>query len=200
MKRPAGEMQDRKSTHPPLWISDTDRHGRPVRRPVIEAAYRIWGRVLDHLQQQRQDVAPAAEVLEATCHSVSRAVSRKSKANPVRNLDSYLFWAFIRAHRRRVAKERRIQYVESVEALEKPDDSWASMLENEIQLKELLGYLDPKAREMLMGRIAGHSWKEIGESLGLTAHNAEVQFAYAIKNARRRLFGVGPDKSGRRDR
>lgn len=114
--------------------------------------------------------------------------------------EGYHFWAFIHAHRRRVAKEQRIQYVESVEAIEKPDDSWASMLENEIQLNELLGYLDPKAREMLMGRIAGHSWKEIGESMGLTAHNAEVQFAYAIKKARRRLFGGAPDKSGQGER
>lgn len=190
-------MQERKSAHPPLWISGTDRQGNPVSRRVIEAAHRIWTRVLNHLNRHRQDVAPAAEILEAACHSVSRAVGRKPETNPVRDLDAYLLWAFMRNYGRRMAKEQRIQYVESVEALEKPDDRWVVMLEDDIQLKQLLGYLEPRTREMLMGRMSGRSWAEIGESLGISAHNAEVQFANGAKKARRRLFGEGPEKTRR---
>lgn len=186
-------MQDQKSTHPPLWISNTDRHGNRVSQPVIDAAGRIWGRVLDHLTRHRQDVTSAAEILEDTCHAVSRAVGRKPKTDPIRDLDSYLFWSFIRRYDRQMAKEQRIQYVESVEALEKPDDKWASMLEDEIQLKQLLGYMDPRIREMLMGRISGLSWAEIGASLRISAHNAEVQFSKGVKKAQRRLFANGPE-------
>lgn len=190
-------MQKHKSAHPPLWISDTDRKGNPVNRRVIEAAHRIWVRVLNHLERHGQDVAPAAEILEATCHSVSRAVGRKPATNPVRNLDAYVLWAFLRNYGRRMAKEQRIQYVDSVEALEKPDDSWVSMLEDDIQLKQLLGYLDPRTREMLLGRMSGRSWAEIGEGFRISAHNAEVQFANGVKKARRRLFGEGPEKTRR---
>src|SRR6266700_3592271 len=91
-------MKDQRTVHPPLWISETDEHGNRVRREVVEAAHRIWNRVLQHLQYAGQDIAPAAETLEVACHCVSRAVSRNLNRNSIRNLDSYLFWAFIRKH------------------------------------------------------------------------------------------------------
>src|SRR5258708_1848002 len=110
-------MQDQRTVHPPLWISETDEHGNRVRREVVEAAHRIWNRVLQHLQYAGQEIAPAAETLEAACHCVSRAVSRNLKRSSIRNLGSYLFWAFIRKHNRRVIHEGRIKYVESVESV-----------------------------------------------------------------------------------
>ena len=193
-------MQEPRSGQPPLWISETDERGNRVIREVIEAAYRIWSRVLQHLRRARQDVAPAAEILEATCHSVSRAIRRRPKRDPVRNLDSYLFWAFIRRYYRRMAREGKIQYVESVESLEdasvEPDHSWVSMLENEIHIKQLLSYVDPRTRDMLMRRISGDSWAEIGKHFGITTHNAEVQFANGINRARNRLRGKSSERAG----
>ena len=197
-------MQDDRSVHPPLWISETDEHGKRVGREVIEAAHRIWSRVLQHLRSAGQDLAPAAEILEATCHCVSRAIRRSPLRNPVRNLDAYLFWAFIRKYSRRMVREGRIQYVESLESLENErvelDRNWVSMLENEIHLKQLLGYVDPKTREMLMRRISGESWAEVGKHFGISAHNAEVQFANGIKKARGRLLGDGSERIERRKR
>jgi hypothetical protein len=40
---------------------------------------------------------------------VSRTVSRNIKRDTIRNLDSYLFWAFIRKHNRRLIHEGRIK-------------------------------------------------------------------------------------------
>ena len=193
-------MQDRRSTHPPLWISQTDEHGNRVSSEVVEAAHRIWDRVLQYLRCTGQDVAPAAEILEAACHSVSRTVRRSLKRNSVRNLDSYLLWAFIRKHNRRMIREGRIQYVESLESLAKvnsePQSDWVTVLEDEIHLKQLLCYLDERTRDMLMRRIWGDSWADIGKRLGISAHNAEVQFANGIKKARERL-GTGLERTGR---
>src|SRR5690349_9571409 len=101
---------------PMLWVSETDRNGNPVSREVIDAGHRIWKRALQHLQRQGQDVAPAAEILEETCQSVSRAIRRSRADNHIRDLDSYLLWAFVRRYNRRAAMEGRIRYVESVEA------------------------------------------------------------------------------------
>jgi hypothetical protein len=63
------------------------------------------------------------------------------------------------------------------------------MLEDDIQLGQLLGYLEPKIRKMVLWRMRGDSWAEIGQQLGISAHNAEVQFGTAIKKARSRLLG-----------
>ena len=182
---------------PPLWISETDEHGNRISREVIEAAHRIWSRVLQYIWHEGQDLAPAAEILESACQCVSRAMRRSRQRNHIHNIDSYLYWAFVRRYSRRMAREARIQYVKSMETFTdgriQPDHSWVLMLEDEIQFKQLLGYLDPKTRQMLMRRISGDSWAEIGESLGISTHNSEVQFANGIKKARSRLFGQGSD-------
>ena len=194
-------MQDQRTVHPPLWISETDEHGNRVRREVVEAAHRIWNRVLQHLRYGGQDIAQAAEILEAACHSVSRAASRNLNRNSIRNLDSYLFWAFIRKHNRRVIHEGRIKYVESVESVANANigtqQDWVSILEDEIYLKQMLCYLDERTRDMLMRRISGDSWAEIGSRLGISTHNAEVQFANGAKKARSRLLRAGLDRIGR---
>ena len=194
-------MQDQRTVHPPLWISETDEHGNGVRREVIEAAHRIWTRVLQHLRYGGQDVAPAAEILEAACHCVSRTVRRNLKRNSIRNLDSYLFWAFVRKHTRRMIREERIQYVDSVESVANAkmgsQNDWVSILENEIHLKQMLCYLDERTRDMLILRISVDSWPEMGERFGISAHNAEVQFANGAKKARSRLLRAGLARLGR---
>jgi hypothetical protein len=168
---------------------------------VVEAAHRIWNRVLQYLHYAGQDIAPAAETLEAACHCVSRAVSRNLNRNSIRNLDSYLFWAFIRKHNRRVIHEGRIKYVESVESVANANvgtqQDWVSILEDEIYLKQMLCFLDERTRDMLMRRISGDSWAEIGSRLGISTHNAEVQFANGAKKARSRLLRAGLDRIGR---
>ena len=197
-------MQEHVSVSPPLWISGTDENGKLVNREVIQAAHRIWTRVLQHLRYNGQDIAPAAEILESACHCVSRAIRRKRCGNHIRSLDSYLFWAFVRKYNRQMMREGRIRYVESVEAFadraNEWDNSWVSALEDEIQFKQLLGLLDTRTRLILMRRISGDSWADIGKSLDISAHNAEVQFANGIKKAKGRLLGQGADSMGRGNR
>ena len=177
----------------PLWISETDERGNRVSREVIESAHRIWNRVLYFLRRENYDLAPAAEILEAVCHSVSRVARRREGRGQIRDLDSYLYWAFVRRYYRRRARDARIRYVGSVETFTEgwagPDESWVAMLEDDIRLKQFLACLEPKFRVMLIRRFQGDRWAEIGQMFGISAHNAEVQFANAIKKARRRLFG-----------
>jgi DNA-directed RNA polymerase specialized sigma24 family protein len=189
---------------PPLWISGTDENGKLVSREVIQAAHRIWTRVLQHLRYHAQDTAPAAEILESACHCVSRAIRRKRCGNHIRSLESYLFWAFVRKYNRQMMREGRIRYVESVEVFadrtSERDNSWVAALEDEIQFKQLLGLLDTKTRLILMRRISGDSWAEIGKSLDISAHNAEVQFANGFKKARNRMLSQGADSMRRGNR
>ena len=186
---------------PPLWISETDDNGNRVSREVVEAAHRIWSRVRQYIRHEGHDLAPAAEILESACHCVSRAMRRSRQRNHIHNIDSYLYWAFVRKYTRQMAREARIQYVKSMETFTDgrivPDQSWVAMLEDEIQFKQFLTYLDPKMRIAVIRRLRGDSWAEIGQTFEISAHNAEVQFANAIKKARSRLFGRGSEWIGR---
>lgn len=186
---------------PPLWISETDDKGNRVSREVVEAAHRIWSRVLQYIRHEGRDLAPAAEILESACHCVSRAMRRSRQRNHIHNIDSYLYWAFVRKYTRQMAREARIQYVKSMETFTDgrivPDQSWVAMLEDEIQFKQFLTCLDPKMRVVVIRRLRGDSWAEIGQMFEISAHNAEVQFANAIKKARSRLFGRGSEWIGR---
>jgi hypothetical protein len=197
-------MQEYLSADPPLWISGTDERGKPVDRAVIDAAHRIWKRVLSYVRCHGHDLAPVAEILESACHCVSRAKRRVPDRNHIRDLDSYLLWAFFRKYSRRMAREARIHYVESVETFVDgrfdPDHSWVSMLEDKILLEQFLGYLEPKIRVMLIRRLRRDPWAEIGQAFGISAHNAEVQYANAIKRARTRLFGSDSERRGRKQR
>ena len=188
---------------PPLWINERDERDRRAEPAVIEAAYRIWRRVIFYVRGQRNDVSEAAEILEEAVYSVSRAVRDGREQEPVRNLDSYLYHSFVRRFSRIVSRQQRIQYFESAAALDslgaKMQEDWAKALENEILLEELVGAMDPKTREMFALRGAGHSWKDVGRQFGINAHNAEVQFWYGVKKAKSLLDGTGePEKPKRR--
>lgn len=98
-------------------------------------------------------------------------------------------------------REGRLQYVDSVESVANANigaqHDWVSIIENEIYLKQMLCYLDERTRDMLILRISGDSWAEIGERFGISAHNAEVHFANGAKKARSRLLRIGLAKLGR---
>ena len=105
----------------------------------MEAAHRIWGRVLYFVRGLRNDVSEAAEILAETVNAVSQAVRSDRRREPVRNLDSYLYHSFVRRFTRFVGREERIQYVEAAYA--RSDlferrrvlmDDWAAYLSREL--------------------------------------------------------------------
>jgi hypothetical protein len=100
----------------PFWISEKDKRGNCVHEGVIDAAKRIWSRVLNDVVGQGHDSVPAADVLEKTCRIVSRLVRRIRKPDHIQDLDSYLYWSFLRRYNRQMVREGRIKYVGSVEA------------------------------------------------------------------------------------
>ena len=124
---------------PPLWINERDEQDRRAEPAVMEAAHRIWGRVLYFVRGLRNDVSEAAEILAETVNAVSQAVRSDRRREPVRNLDSYLYHSFVRRFTRFVGREERIQYVEAAYA--RSDlferrrvlmDDWAAYLSREL--------------------------------------------------------------------
>lgn len=197
-------MESYRGPDPPLWISGTDEQNRTVDQRVINAAHRIWKRVLNHVRREGHDVDEAAETMEKAVHSVSRAITRQSDRNSIRSMDAYLFWSFVRRFNRLLSSRRRIRYVESSELLESLQagrQDWVRALDNKLLMEEVLSHMDMKTRRMLVSRALGHSWAEIGRELGISAHNAEVQFGYGVRKVRQRLLKSKPsERQGKRRR
>jgi RNA polymerase sigma factor (sigma-70 family) len=185
-------MDDRSRPDPPLWINPRDKRGREIDRELILSAQRNWRRALHYAQRESQDETIAAEVLERVVHSVWNAIRRNQPTNSIQNLDSYVFWAFIRRLNKIVALERRIRYVASLEVLDTlkaaQDTSWVSGLETEFLIKELMSYMDRRTRHIFSLRMAGISWKEIARELGTSANSAQVLFNYGLERVRERIF------------
>jgi hypothetical protein len=179
------------SYKPPLWISEADERGNRVASEVIAAAHRIWGRALRYVGSQTDDLTSSAEILEATCHCVSRALRHEAPDRKIHNLDAYLYWAFVRRFNRALASDARIQYVDSVEAF--PHSHIRSMPrfspteDQKIDAMQFLAYLPSSVRTMIVRRYRGDSWTEIGKDQRISGHAAEMQFSRAIKKAKERM-------------
>ena len=198
-------MPEHGRSDPPFWINDKDERGQPLDAEVLGAAERIWARVVVLTRSGLHDVSRSAEILEATAAAVSRALRRRSAEPAVRDIDAYLLYAFIRRLHKIAAKESRLQSGHSSEILASfaaRTGPQPSEVDAEIQLRELLSYMDFRTRGMFALRCEGYSWKQIAEQLDFkSGHSAEVQFSKGLQAARMRLMralSLGcPDSKGR---
>src|SRR6266699_3818765 len=159
-------MKGNTEDDPALWIQPQDKLGRPIDPRLLTAAQRNWKRVQSYAVRQGQDTSSAAEVLEATVHSLSSLI------------------------RRHPHFAERINSLDDLSSLQGAhDSSWASRLEKELVLKEITGYMNVRARHLFSLRGMGYSWEEIARNLGTTANNVQSQFSQGVARARRRILG-----------
>ena len=198
-------MPEHGRSDPPFWINDKDERGQPLDAEVLCAAERIWAQVVVLTRSRLHDVSRSAEILEATAAAVSRALRRRSAEPAVRDIDAYLLYAFIRRLHKIAAKESRLESGHSSHMLAHfaaRTGPQSSEVDAEIQLRELLSYMDFRTRGMFALRCEGYSWKQIAEQLDFkNGHSAEVQFNKGSRAARIRLMRASssarPDSKGR---
>jgi DNA-directed RNA polymerase specialized sigma24 family protein len=172
-----------------LRVSPMDRRGRLISPPVLHAAEEVSRRAILHAERLLVDPALAANLLEETAATVSRALrSKNTYESPVRDLESYLFRAFLR--RLNKAKKRQSLLAEAVEV--QPffsRMSWdpRSALETKIFVDEFLMRCDPAMRDVLCRRMEGYSWREIGCAYRVSSHAAESKFSQALQKVRNKL-------------
>ena len=194
-------MPDHDHPEPPFWISDKDERGQPLHAEVLAAAGRIWRRVLALTRFSLNDVSRAAEILEAIAAAVSRALRRRRAEPAVRDVDSYLLYAFARRLHKIAVKERRFQSGHSSDMLAHLAAATGRTLQDleaEIQVQELMSFMDDNTRRMFSLRLQGYSWKEIAQRLGFKSrHSAEVQFNKGCRAARQRMTRVSKPADSR---
>jgi hypothetical protein len=171
-------------------ISPVDRLGRRISPSVLDAAEKVWRRAIEHAEKEFIDPAIAATLLEDAAATVSRTLRarRHSTQNGVRDLPSYLFFAFLRRVNRTKKRQLLLDGAVSVHlaGFHNSTDPVAE-LEMKILLDQLLAKCDPVTRDMFYRRVQGFSWKEIGLSYEISRHAAEARFNLALHKIGKRL-------------
>jgi len=180
-------------SNPSVWVWQRDESGTTIETELVDAARRNWARVLAYAQRHQQDSSRAADILEAVLLSLSRAKRAHAKlGSSIRNLDNYLYSAFVRRLNRQLAKQPHIETVGSLQDLDAltgiGTPGASPLIEDELLIKELMGYMNERTRRMFSLRMSGYSWKEIARRLRTTVNNAQVLFNYGLGKARSRIM------------
>jgi DNA-directed RNA polymerase specialized sigma24 family protein len=181
----AGESKSGK----PFQLSPVDRFGRAIDPLVLNAAAQIGSRAIAHAEKLLTDPAIAANLLEECAAAVSRVLHkpRPDTDHPIRDLQAYLFRAFIRRVNR---AKRRMPSLGNPTNTSDAAFRATQNFEEKILVDELLTRCDPVTRDMFIRRNQGFSWKEIGEIYSISAHAAESRFSQALQRVRKKL-GLG---------
>jgi DNA-directed RNA polymerase specialized sigma24 family protein len=172
-----------------IRVSPMDQRGRSISPAVLMAAEEVSRRAMYHAERLLIDPAVAANVLEEAAATVSRRLeARNIQGSPVRDLESYLFRAFIRRLNR--IKRRQLLMTEAVELQTFGSRmSWdpRRALDMKIFMDEFLMQCDPVKRDMVCRRLADCSWRQVAQAYGISAHAAESKFNQTLQKVRRKL-------------
>jgi DNA-directed RNA polymerase specialized sigma24 family protein len=167
-------------------ISPIDRLGRTIDPAVLDAAEKIGQRAIAFAEKLVVDPAVATNLLEESAAAVSRVLRTKRSQNgaPIRDLQAYLFRAFIR----RINKiSSRTPILGNPDRAKVMDFPVSEDFELRILVDEFLMRCDSVTRDMFYRRIQGFSWREISKVYGISAHAAESRFSQALQRVRKQL-------------
>jgi len=174
---------------PPFVLNTVDRFGRQIAPAVLSVSMQIGPRALAYAQHLIGDPALAMNYFEEAAAAVSAAIEQKktSGAPAVRNVAGYLFRTFIRmvddAKHKENSREESLR--ESGEArILLPAEA---RVETAVLLNEVMETCDRPSREIIVLRLEGFTWKEIGKQFDISSHAAESRFSKALDHARKML-------------
>ena len=180
-----------------IWIIASGREPDETEKALTAAALRVWPRARAYARRALRDTSVADEssiistAWEGALQSVLKSLRRRFQTGPVRDLDSYVFGAFIRRLKKVRQRERVVEYVatnQELLALRNAQDwDWVIELENTLELKKLVNQMDNWMKEVYFRRTFNHSWRRIAKDLGMTEHQAKTRFADGLKKIRKRI-------------
>lgn len=178
---------------PPFLLNSVDRLGRPISPAVLSVAQEYAPQALSYAEKFLGDPAVALNLFEEAAAAVSEAVKTKELSGQasIRDLRAYLSQTFLH----RMSQERRKEVELSRGA--KRFEEWnratreATDPETALLLGEVIAAYDKVTQEIVLSRMEGFSWEEIGARHGISAHAARIRFSKALQRARKMLKGRG---------
>ena len=183
-----------------IWILRRKEKGSDdTRDSLMRAATRVWPKAEAHARKEMQnssladDSSVVSEIWEASLQSAFRSLTRAVRLRPVRDLDAYVFGIFRHRLKKRLARERRLEFVASGAELMRlraaQDWGWPDNLADRMLLDKAISEMDDWMKEVLFRRVIDRaSWGEVASGLGLSERVTMKRFLYRLKKVRDRLF------------
>src|SRR6266481_9718707 len=172
-------------------LNSVDGHGRRIDPAVLAAAESVFPRALEYGTNLLGDSAVVTNTLEEVAATVSQLIARRDPPGepaPIRNLQGYVFRAFVRQVNRLKSKELAVlEAAIAGQTLAQSLADPARQLEMKILVDECLAQFDFKERDMCLRRLEGFTWDEIGPVHGLSGHAAEVRLRNAVRAVKAKL-------------
>lgn len=172
---------------PPFFLNSVDRFGRQIAPAVLSVSMEIGPRALAYAQHLIGDPALAMNYFEEAAASVSAAIEEKKASGvpAIRNVAGYLFRTFIRMVDEAKRKEKLLE-----ESLKDSSETGIPLtgeaqVETGVLLNEVMDTCDRASREVVVLRLEGFTWKEIGKQFDISSHAAEARFSKALDHARK---------------
>ncbi len=193
----------------PHWRTDESGDGTD---PLREASAKVWPRVLGFARRELADKvgveerkALTLEAWEDTLLSVAETLRRHRGKESIKDLEAFLVGTFQHRLSRIILREKSqteaVDFLPSTEELAElrnaRDEDWATNLENELVVKELLRRMDEWTRTVWLERRYGFSWRKIAKHLGMTTQQVKMRFRYNIEKLRREIDGENSGKERR---
>ncbi len=192
-------MDDSPNSSEPLWFPKRDKNGGVFKKNIAQAALKDWDRLREYAARRRIDSSFAADILENIVKSMS-AGRHRSSGNAVRNPESYIFARFARRIKRLAIKERRVDYVGTLNELASytaaQDWEWPLRVMNSIRVREIISYMDPETRSTYWLRTQGLSWKEVARRQGTLVNTATKAYERGLERTRERMRLTEQDEHG----
>lgn len=170
-----------------------------TRDRLMAAAARVWPKAEARARFEMRnsslanDSSVISEIWEDSLQSALKSLKRPVRLRPVRDLDAYVFGIFQHRLRKRLARERRVEFVASSAELARlrtaQDWEWPDDLADHVLLQKAISGMDDLMKDVLFRRaIDEESRDEVASGLGLSKRVLMKRFLYRLKKIRDSLF------------
>jgi DNA-directed RNA polymerase specialized sigma24 family protein len=172
-----------------MLLNAVDRLGREIDPAVLSIAQEIGPRALSYAQRLIGDPTVATNYLEEAAASVSIAIEQKKLSGrpAVRDVAAYLFRTFVRMVDHAKRKDRILEDCIREHSKARVRVLGDAHVETAVLLNEVMAACDRASREVIVLRLEGFSWGEIGKHFGISMDAAEARFLKALDRARKTL-------------
>jgi len=178
---------------PDFWIDR--RHGElhPIDGALLRAAEEVWPRVFQIVRDTLHDGSSAAELLEQVVHEIAESQEEEKLPKDLGAPRALLLTRLQQRLINHIHRERRITYVGSIRDLEGSSGARGTTNRDErevhqtILIAQVVALLDKDVRRLMVLRLMGYRWAEIGRLIRVRTGTVREQFRVALKRLGKRL-------------
>jgi RNA polymerase sigma factor (sigma-70 family) len=165
-----------------LWLSETDKHGKPLDPEILKAAQELGPTFFGYRQREIGCESLTNTIAQAAVEAASKA----THGRPVENPRAYLLSVFTRKMNRFLDRQARHIALDDLsndnfnKTMKTPDDR---PVERQLSLLELLDCMDAETRRISNLRFQGYSMTEIAQQLSISSNTLSARYRRGIARA-----------------